>query len=624
MTEVNSNLTSINAFISNLISPIEINTTLTSLSAFVSYLNSVNEVATNLTSINQLNTNFTSLNAYISFLTSINDNNSNLTSINASILNLTSTNAFFSNLTLNSPLVVDTQGNSQAILIQDGTGSCTNGIEFSGALGQPVSGALIVSDSTISTPYGLNLSRGVFTTSTAYLTVDAGVNSQPSVGLTIQATGSFANTGSCIQIQSDNAGSTVNYGINFNTGTGGQPISSSGTGIYMPITSAVGIDLLGGINSNAGLRLPLNSGSTASSHGISLQTQGGFANAGAGIYISSSVSGGTVAYGILFSTAGGQPIASTGTGFLMPITSAVGIDLTGGTFSTAAYRSPGFRVDGSGNLTALTGTFTSLTALTAIYTTLTSINAYISNLSSVNFSTTNLTSVNVVVTNLTSLTAVNTTLTSLNAYISNLTSIVEVNTNLTSLSALVSNLTCNTLVMTPGSTGLSSYGILFDSSTAGSVNGMRWGTTIGGPDLVNLYYNGTSQLRNDFDFSSRHSIGNSLIASSNFTLGTGTNNMGNTTLASITAVSGTDECHTITLTTSSTAPSSAANLWTFVYNTPFPTGSAGGRVSFSATNAGGLDTQLTGTTTGYTLKNVSTTALAANTSYTWTIMIRGF
>src|SRR5271156_3924637 len=267
------------------------------------------------------------------------------------------------------------------------------------------------------------------------------------------------------------------------------------------------------------------------------------------------------------------------------------------------------------NMSTLNAYITNLTAINEVNTSLTSLNAFISNLTSINETFTNITSVNAFFSKLTALTEVNTNLTSLNAFISNITAIVEVNTNLTSLSALISNLTCNTLVMLPGATGLSSYGILFDSTTVGSVNGMRWGTTIGGPDLVNWYYNGTSQLRNDYDIVSRHSLCNSVISNSNGTLGPGAG-------SGSFSLSGTEEAHTLTINSGGTTTENSV-IFTFTYNNAYPTGSICHITSanLNASKAAGVNLYIVGSTTGYVITEGATAALTTTDAYIWNIFV---
>jgi hypothetical protein len=189
------------------------------------------------------------------------------------------------------------------------------------------------------------------------------------------------------------------------------------------------------------------------------------------------------------------------------------------------------------------------------------------------------------------------------------------------------NLTVTTGVrfrLVPLGTGTNRYGIWFDNSGSGSENGIRWGTTIG-TDIANWYYNGSNQVRNDFDISSRHSISNSTASSSNVALGTGSNNGG--TAASFT-INGTDECHTISITTSSVTPAANAIIYTYTYTNTFPTGSV---VCFSAANT------FTSANSGvrFIFISVNTSAkyemmipaaenLAASTTYMWNVIIRGY
>ena len=120
--------------------------------------------------------------------------------------------------------------------------------------------------------------------------------------------------------------------------------------------------------------------------------------------------------------------------------------------------------------------------------------------------------------------------------------------------------------------GTNPYGFLFQSAAASTANGITWSNSPQTPTIAsNWYYNGSFQLRNDYDTSARHSITHNSITSLAFALGTGSNNGG--TAATINSVLGTDQDHQISITTSSTAPAASAIIYTCTYVNSFPTGS---------------------------------------------------
>jgi hypothetical protein len=174
--------------------------------------------------------------------------------------------------------------------------------------------------------------------------IDAGYNNSTGTGngggLLIVGTQTLAGgtyNGTAIRISAGDANSAFNQGIYFYSAAGtDQPVKSTGSLIFVGSNVSIGtaIDLSSGAKyTTAGIKIGLNSGSTASSSAIHLVPIGGFANLGQYILLQGAAGGNSGKYGLMFASSGGnQPITNA-----MIATSslsvAAGIDLSGATFT---------------------------------------------------------------------------------------------------------------------------------------------------------------------------------------------------------------------------------------------------------------------------------------------------